>query len=88
MPWQLPQEDIDMAWSLIYSTTLRWELRYAGGIKVAIDEVRFANNLPCHAMPCLAVPCHGLETIPPNKESCRRCMHACTHVRWDDIIRG
>lgn len=40
MPWQLPQGDVDKAWSLIYRTTLRWELRYAGGIKLAIDEVR------------------------------------------------
>lgn len=40
MPWQLPQEDVDKAWSLIYRKTLRWEVRYAGGIKLAIDEVR------------------------------------------------
>lgn len=40
MPWQLPQEDVDKAWGLINRKSLRWELRDAGGVKLAIDEVR------------------------------------------------
>ncbi|CAM9710976.1 unnamed protein product [Pylaiella littoralis] len=40
MPWQLPQEDVDTAWGLINRKTLRWELRDAGDINVAIDEER------------------------------------------------
>ena len=40
MPWQLPQVDVDKAWGLINRKTRRWELREAGGIKLAIDEVR------------------------------------------------
>eukprot|EP00752_Nemacystus_decipiens_P001758 g1699.t2 len=40
MPWQLPHDDVRKAWILIYRNTLRWELRYAGGIKLAIDEER------------------------------------------------
>lgn len=40
MPWQLPQEDVDKAWSLVERKTLRWELRHTGGVKLAIDEVR------------------------------------------------
>eukprot|EP00903_Cladosiphon_okamuranus_P005340 g5337.t1 len=40
MPWQLPQEDVHIAWALIYRKTLRWELRYTGGIRLAIDEER------------------------------------------------
>ncbi|CAM9169048.1 unnamed protein product [Ectocarpus fasciculatus] len=38
MPWQLPQVDVDKAWGLINRKTRRWELREAGGIKLAIDE--------------------------------------------------
>lgn len=39
MPWELPQEDVDKAWGLINRKTRRWELREAGGFKLAIDEV-------------------------------------------------
>ena len=70
MPWQLPPKDVDKAWSLIYKNTLRWELRYAGGIKLAVDEVR-----PEYLEQC----CRDLETtipidIPPGEE---RPPHVC-----------
>lgn len=54
MPWQLPQEDVDKAWNLINRKTFRWELRYAGGIKLAIDEVRpkyFESNFEKNMLP-------------------------------------
>ncbi|CAM9156995.1 unnamed protein product, partial [Laminaria digitata] len=38
MPWQLPQEDVLTAWSLVERRTLRWETRQSGGTKVALDE--------------------------------------------------
>ncbi|CAM9600860.1 unnamed protein product [Ectocarpus sp. 4 AP-2014] len=40
MPWELPQEDVHKAWGLINRKTRRWELREAGGFKLAINEER------------------------------------------------
>lgn len=55
MPWQLPQEDVDNAWGLINRKTRRWELRGAGGIKLAIDEVNPSDVAQAlmSALPCL-----------------------------------
>lgn len=43
MPWQLPQEDVLTAWSLVERRTLQWETRQSGGVKVALDEVRWGT---------------------------------------------
>lgn len=40
MPWELPKEDVDQAWSLLGRKTLRWEKRLASGTRLALEEVR------------------------------------------------